>query len=100
MISQKITNKILNTLVYLLFGSYIPDIPCGYKAITKKTYQQCQWQSSDYSVELELSCQLAKHKIPFISLPIPFIYYDRDQGMNFIDGLKVLLKIIYFRISL
>jgi len=92
-----ISNKLLSTFFLILFSKFIPDIPCGYKAFTKKIYPKISWQSSDYSVELEIAAKIAKYKLPFTTLEVETIYHSLDRGMNFINSIKVLLKLIYFR---
>ena len=46
-----IGNRMASYLVTVTFGNYIPDIPSGFKAMTKDAYQKIKWQSSDYGVE-------------------------------------------------
>jgi UDP-N-acetylglucosamine---dolichyl-phosphate N-acetylglucosaminyltransferase len=93
-------NRLASVVIFFLFGSYIPDIPSGYKAITKKAYKKLAWDSSDYSVEMEIASRTAKYKIPFTTVQIKTIYHDFDRGMTILDTLRMITKIVSWRISL
>lgn len=92
-------NKFASLMIKALFGSYIPDIPSGYKAMTRKAYKKVAWQSSDYGVELEIAAKTAKLKLPFAVIPIDTIYHDYDRGMTALDALKITGKLIAWRIN-
>lgn len=93
-------NQFTSLLVKILFGTYLSDIPSGFKAMSKAVYQKLRWQSSDYGVELEIACKTAKLKIPFTEISIKTIYHDLDRGMNLNDAFKMIYKIILWRINL
>ena len=99
-ISRVFGNKLASLLVQILFGQYVPDIPSGFKAMDQATYQQLRWRSTDYSVEMEIACKIAKKHLSFITLPIKTIYHDLDRGMNLTDSLKMVYKILMWRIDL
>lgn len=93
-------NRFTSFLVKILFGSYLSDIPSGFKTMSKTVYQKLRWQSSDYGVELEIACKTAKLKIPFTEIPIRTIYHNLDRGMNLNDAFKMIYKIVLWRINL
>ena len=97
---RKLGNAFVSGVILILFWRYIPDILSGYKAFTKKTYQQIRWSATDYSVELEIASKIAKNKLNFALVSIKTIYHDQDKGMNVIDAVRVILKIIALRIGL
>ena len=97
---RRLGNRFTSFLVQILFGSYLSDIPSGFKAMSKAIYQKLRWQSSDYGIELEIACKTAKFRIPFIEIPIKTIYHDLDRGMNLSDAFKMIYKIILWRINL
>ncbi|MFH2118135.1 MAG: glycosyltransferase family 2 protein, partial [Candidatus Paceibacterota bacterium] len=83
---RKLGNAFVSGVVLVLFWRYIPDILSGYKAFTKKAYQQIRWNAADYSVELEIASKIAKHKLDFALVSIKTIYHDQDKGMSVIDA--------------
>jgi hypothetical protein len=93
-------NRLASLVIYFLFGAYVPDIPSGYKAMTKKAYKKLAWDSTDYSVEMELAARTAKYKLPFVAIPIKTIYHDLERGMTIIDTLRMITKILSWRVSL
>lgn len=93
-------NRFASFLVKMLFGQEIPDIPSGFKAMSKNIYHKLRWQSSDYGVELEIACKTAKLKLPFKTVNIKTIYHDLDRGMNLLEVIKMLYKILLWRINL
>lgn len=93
-------NKIASAGVTVLFGSYIPDIPSGYKALTKKAYRRIRWNSTGYEVEMEIAVRTAKENIPFSVIEIETIYHDTDKGMTVLDGFLVLKHLLQWRIGL
>lgn len=95
-----IMNRAASLLVYLLFQSYIPDIPSGYKAITKNAYAQIVWDANDYAVEIEIASKVAKRKIPYKIVPITTIYHDFDRGMTILDSLRMIGRILTWKFTL
>jgi dolichol-phosphate mannosyltransferase len=93
-------NKFASTLIKLLFGVYISDIPCGYKAITKQAYKLVKWDTADYGVESEIAARTAKLKLPFDTVQINTTYHDYDRGMTALDVFRITTKLVEWRISL
>lgn len=93
-------NRLASLVIYFLFGAYVPDIPSGYKAMTQKAYKKLAWDSTDYSVEMEIAARTAKYKLPFKAIPIKTIYHDLERGMTIIDTLRMITKILSWRVSL
>lgn len=94
-----IGNRLASVLVNVLFGMYIPDIPSGYKAMTKWGYRQVKWKSSDYKVELEIAVNIAKKHVRFCSVPIKTIYVDYERGFHFLDALSQIGSLLSWRFS-
>lgn len=93
-------NKIASVFLNLLYGAYIPDIPSGYKGMTKKAYKSLKWKSRGYEVETEIAVRVAQNKIHFGTIEIKSIYHDADKGMTLIDALHILLCLIQWRLGL
>jgi len=94
-----IGNRFSSILVLVLFGVYIPDIPSGYKAFTKKAYQKIKWHSSGYEAEVEIAARIAKNKLAFTTITIPTIYHDTDKGMTLLDTFEMIIKVISWRLE-
>lgn len=95
-----ILNRLASFIILVMFGKYIPDIPSGYKAMNKTAYKRLAWNSADYAVEMEIAARTAKYKVKFQPIPIKTIYHDFDRGMTIIDTVRMITKVIGWRISL
>lgn len=93
-------NRLASAVIFFLFGEYVPDIPSGYKALSKHAYPKLAWESTDYAVEMELAARTAKHKIQFTTVPVKTIYHDFERGMTILDSLRMITKILSWRITL
>jgi len=93
-------NKSASVLLNLLFGAYIPDVPSGYKGMTKKAFNKLKWKSSGYEVETEIAVRVAQLRMPFGIVDIQSIYHDRDKGLTLLDGAHITQKIIQWRFGL
>jgi glycosyltransferase involved in cell wall biosynthesis len=96
----KITsNRLASVTVRWLYGTYIPDIPSGYKALTKWAYSRVKWNSRDYRVELEIAVNVAKRRIPFTTVPVQTIYLDFNRGFHLLDALQMGFDLISWRFT-
>lgn len=93
-------NRLSSFLVLLLFGRYIPDIPSGYKAMTKSMYQRLKLSATGYNIELEIAVKLARARLPFHTIPITTIYHDLERGFHPLDGLSMLLDLLKWRLQI
>lgn len=93
-------NKLASVLLNLLFGSYIPDIPSGYKALSKKAYRKVKWHSSGYEVEAEIAARTAKQKLSFAVVEINPIYHDADKGFTLLDAIRIAFRLIQWKFEL
>lgn len=91
-------NRFASFLVLVLFGQYIPDIPSGFKAMSRKGFRQVRWQSSDYRVELEIAINIARKKLPYATVPVTTIYNDYDRGFQFLDALQMIGSALWWRV--
>lgn len=91
-------NKFASVLVSILFGIYVSDLLCGYRAFTKKAYNKIDWQSNGYGVETEMIVKTGKYKISRCEVPVETIYYDKFKGVTMMDAFKILLSVIKWRL--
>lgn len=93
-------NSIASTCFLLLFGKYIPDIPSGYKALSKQAYPYLAWNACGYEVEMEITIRAVREGVQVTQIPITTIYHDHDKGMTILDALRVLQFMVQERLEL
>lgn len=93
-------NKFASVILNLLFQMYIPDIPSGYKALTRKAYKKVRWHSSGYEVEAEIAARTAKQRLPFAIVEIDPIYHDTDKGMTLLDAIHIGVRLLQWKLEL
>jgi glycosyltransferase involved in cell wall biosynthesis len=94
---RRVGNLFASLFVWLLFGKYYPDIPSGYKALTKQAYKHLKWNSSGYHVEMEITTRAAKANLSEAQVEIPTIYHNYDKGMTLLDTLDMFFHLLSWR---
>ena len=90
-------NWFLNTWTKLLFGMALRDTQSGYRALRADAYRRIKWESTSYSVESEMIANAGKRNLRFAQIPIPTIYNDRHKGTTPVDGVKIALDMLIWR---
>jgi len=91
-------NNLLAKFAKFLSGVDVGDILCGFRAMTAETYKKINWQSSGYSVETEMIMATGRHKLKYGAVPIRTIYNDKYKGMTPVDGIKIFIDLIKFKL--
>ncbi len=94
------SNRLVSLLIYLMFGTYVPDIPSGYKGLSRLGYQKVKWNATDYAVELEIAVKVAKYKLNFATIPVKTIYHDLQRGMTPLDTVSIMWQLLIWRLTL
>ncbi len=83
----------------LLFGLKIVDTQCGYRAFTSNAYNKIKWNAVDYSMESEMVANVGKAHLKYSQIPIETIYSDKYKGTTVIDGVRIVLNMVWWRFS-
>ena len=94
----KTGNKIINGISNFLFGIQLKDTQSGFRAFTRAAYRKIRWESQDYSVESEIIANAGKSELKYKEIKIKTIYSDKYKGTTIIDGVKIVLNMIWWRI--
>ena len=95
----KFGNQFINKTIKFLYGLEIKDSQCGYRAFTIQAYKRLRWKASDYSIESETIAKIGKYKLSYKELPIETVYADKYKGTTVLDGIKIVLNLLIWRIS-
>lgn len=93
-------NKVASVLISVLFGIYVSDILCGFRAITKKGFKKINFESSGYGIETEMVVKISKYNLKSCEVPIETIYHDKHKGVTFLDAFNILFDVLRWRVIL
>lgn len=91
-------NKMASVTISLLFGVYISDLICGFRAITRKAFKKLKWESTGYGVETEMAILTARKGLRYCEVPVSTLYYDKVKGVTILDAFSIFFDVIRWRI--
>lgn len=94
---KKFGNWFIDLMMRLLFRINVKDTQCGYKAMSRAAYEKLRLISNDYSIESEIVAKTGKNRLKFTQLPIKTVYADRYKGTTVFDGIKIVLKMLWWK---
>jgi len=94
-----IGNKIASVMVGTVFGIYVSDLICGYRALTKNAYKKVKWESVGYGVETEMVIRVKSANLKYCEIPVATIYYDNYKGVSILDSFGVFTNLFYWKIK-
>ncbi len=95
----KFGNAFLSTSLRMLYGIRVKDTQCGYRAFTAAAYKSLRWEATDYFVESEMVIKVGKGKLNYGEIPIQTIYSDRYKGTTVLDGVLIVSKMIFGKVT-
>lgn len=96
-----IGNKLYSYLSLILFNLRVKDVQCGMRILKKEIMHKFDWDLSlgqHYFFDAKMTLSFKKLKLNYGQINIKTIYHDKSKGMNFLQGVYLLLMIIYWRI--
>ena len=82
-----------------LYGISLRDTQCGYRAFTADAYKKLRWRAQDYSVESEMISNTGKQGLRYTEISIPTVYHNKYKGTTVLDGIRIVLKMIWWKVS-
>lgn len=93
-------NKFASVVCRFLYGNYVSDALCGFRAITKKAYEKIKWESAGYGVEVEMIARAGKHKLAYTEVPVETVYIDGVKGVTLLDAFDILGEVVKWKLQL
>lgn len=90
-------NKIGSVVISLLFGIYVSDLICGYRALTKKAYKKLDLESVGYGIEVETIIKIKRKNLKHCEVPVETIYYDGFKGVSILDAFSIFGQVIAWK---
>lgn len=91
-------NWLISGVVRVLYGINLNDTQCGFRAFSKEAYKKIRWNVSDYSMESEMISRAGKQRLKYVQVPIETIYSDKYKGTTIIDGIKIVLNMVWWKL--
>lgn len=95
---MRLGNWVINTASSILNGITIKDTQSGFRTMSAQAYRKIRWESSDYGMESEMIARIARKRLRYAQIPIQTIYYDNFKGTTVSDGIKILLRLLKWRL--
>lgn len=92
-------NKMASVFVSLLFGIYISDLLCGFRAITKRAFRKMNWESAGYGIETEMVVKTKQLGLKYCEVPVETVYYDKVKGVTILDAFGIFFQVLKWRIK-
>ena len=92
-------NWFINKVVAKLYKIELRDTQSGYRAFTTDAYKKIRWNAIDYSMESEMIARTGRYKLKYTEIPIKTIYGDKYKGTTVVDGMKIVMKLIAWRMN-
>lgn len=92
-------NWFISNIVRALHGVSLKDTQCGFRAFSRQAYKKIRWIASDYSMESEMIARVGMQKLKYVQIPIQTIYSDKYKGTTIIDGIKIVLNMVWWKLG-
>jgi len=91
-------NKLASILMSFLFGIYISDSICGFRALSSKSFRKLNLEAIGYDVEIEMVIKTKRLGLKYCEVPVETVYYDKFKGVSIMDAFGILTNILKWRI--
>lgn len=95
---MRLGNWGINKSSHIINGIKVRDTQSGFRCMTADAYRKVRWTSNNYSMESEMISNVAKHRLKYAEIPIETIYLDGFKGTTVIDGVKIFINMLKFKI--
>lgn len=94
----KLGNVFLTRSLAALFHIHVTDTQSGFRAMRLDVYPRIAWSSPRYAVEAEMLVNASKEHLRIYEVPISTIYNDKYRGTTVIDGVRIFLNMLLWRL--
>jgi glycosyltransferase involved in cell wall biosynthesis len=96
---RRVGNWFIHVVIWLFYRLDLHDALCGYRAFTAEAYRTLRWDARDYSVESEMIARAGKANLPYTEFQVDTVYHDAHKGMTIMDGIPILLRLVWWRMT-
>lgn len=91
-LSKKVTSKMWEYLIFLMFGLVVRDVDCGFKLVSKKVIDKISKLESERGAFISSEFLIKARKAGFKIVEIPVTHKARNAGKGTGRDLKVIVK--------
>ncbi len=95
----KLGNGFLSFVNRSLFGTSISDTQSGFRILTADAWKNMSIESREYSICSEISSQIGIKRLKYAEIPIETIYLDKFKGTTILDGIKIFISMLLWRLK-
>lgn len=90
-------NRLFNALIHILIRSAVTDSQSGYRVMNRAVLKSMMLWSEEYEIESEMLVKTAKRRFKIKEVSISFVQrtYGTSQVDPLVDGVKILLSIVF-----
>ena len=82
----------------MLYGVGVTDTQCGFRAFNASVWDKIRWDSSGYSMESEMLARAGRQSLKYSTIAISTIYSDKYKGTTVLDGIKIVVSLLWWRL--
>ena len=100
-LKKRLGTIILQKLFFFLYRKKVYDIQSGLRIFDISIENMIYWYSTGinhYFADAEITCNAVRNKCKIDQIPIETFSSEKYKGMNIIQGLYLMLMILYWRI--
>ena len=100
-LKKRVGTIILQKLFFFLYKKKVYDIQSGLRVFDISIENMIYWYSTGinhYFADAEITCNAIRNRCKIDQIPIETLSSEKYKGMNIIQGLYLILMILYWRI--
>ncbi len=96
---KRLGNRFIFEMQRVLFGTHVRDTQSGFRAFEASAWPKLCWNSWGYAVSSEIVKNVGLHELRYAEVPIKTIYREEYKGTQIIDGLKIAVTMVFWRLE-
>jgi glycosyltransferase involved in cell wall biosynthesis len=94
-------NKMLSSIMGLLYNTTLTDLETGYKAFRTEVLRSLDPRKNDSAIEPEITAKICKQKLRIFEVPISYYgrTYEEGKKITWRDGVKALSVLLRVRLE-
>jgi glycosyltransferase involved in cell wall biosynthesis len=96
----RLGNAVIRQTFRTLFGTLVHDTQSGFRAYRTGIVRKLAWETSGYAADTEILVQAIRKDARLAEVPIKTIYRDTYKGTTVMDGIRIVLRMIGWKLGI